>query len=215
MQKFARAIIASVVASVGMIGFPGTSIAQSQDCSTSNPPFPGYDSAQIERNIPINNPLIADTIPLRTGFYCKPSWIPDGDLVNESIYGFGFGYDKVRHRHNISSRNAIQFAFSDKKPSSRYDSDIGGNVWEFHTWARARDCSTQPCELLNEQKVVGIATTVVRDTYYNMPARIDDSDSKPVGVMTVYCDYGEPAELRCEDWVNTALKNGAEKGPGS
>lgn len=215
MRKILMTIFSLIIASSGIIGFPSSANAQSGDCSTRTPPFPDHDSAEIMRNIPIDNPLVASTIPLRRGFYCKPGWIPEDDLFSESRYGFGFGYDKVRHRHNIQSLNAIHFAFSSKSPTSRYDQEIGGNVWEFKTWARARDCSTNPCQLLNTQEVIGIATTVTREVFHDMPSRVDDSDTNPVGVMTVYCQYNDPAALRCEDWVNTALKNAAEKGPGS
>ncbi len=58
-----------------------------------------------------------------------------------------------------------------------------------------RDCTPR-----KQQKVVGASSSKDAETYFDMPA------GNPVGLLTVYCDYGDTTRLRCEDWVNKALR---------
>ncbi|MGW6421418.1 hypothetical protein ACWF82_01980 [Nocardia sp. NPDC055053] len=168
--------------------------AQTTDCSKRNPPFPNQDSSEIMRNVATDR---AGTVPIRRGFYCVPN-DAEGNPAAESDRGFGFGYDKARNRHNIPSLNAQQFVL---RSSSTFKTSEG---WNFIAYGREKVCQQggRQCRVTKEQKVVGASSEKNAAEYYDMPA------GNPVGLLTVYCDYGDPVRLKCEDWVNKALKNG-------
>ncbi|MGX1773697.1 hypothetical protein ACWIGW_16415 [Nocardia brasiliensis] len=163
------------------------------DCSKRQPPFPKHDSAAIMRDVQ----TAVGVVPVRRGFYCVPDDAV-GNPAREARSGFGFGYDKAAHRHNISKLNAIDFVLKDPQPIR---SNEGYN---FTAYARELVCEKdgQRCAPRKQQKVIAASSTKNPDKglYYEMPA------GNPVGLLTVYCDYGDPVKLRCEDWVNKALR---------
>ncbi|MFI8977476.1 hypothetical protein ACIGO9_31670 [Nocardia asteroides] len=194
-MNLVRIVLSAVMVAVSFLVMD-SAVAQAQttDCSKRNPPFPDYDSSEVLRNVSTNR---AGTVPIRRGFYCVPD-AAKGDPGEESKWGFGFGYDKARNRHNIPSLNAQEFVL---KSSSSFKTTDG---WNFIAFGREKVCNTggRDCRVTKEQRVVGASSEKNSEEYYDMPA------GNPVGLLTVYCDYGDPVRLKCEDWVNKALKNG-------
>lgn len=39
--------------------------------------------------------------------------------------------------------------------------------------------------------------------------------SYPVGLLTMYCDYGDPSRLKCPDWINLGTRQGTSGGTAS
>lgn len=176
---------------IASISFVGTASAADGDCDPNGQSFPGYQSGTILLTVDPDDPYLA-SIPARRGFYC----------IQANGTGLGFGYDKAWHRHNITNLKSIQFAL--KAPYFfAVASDIGGTGYNFVSYARRKECDEKGnCEFTDEQKVVAATTTGNSDYYYGMPA------GHPVGLVTVYCDYGDPTRLLCEPWVDVALAAG-------
>ncbi len=173
-----------------VVGHPA-SAQGTDDCSKRNPPFPKYDSSAVLRTVPT---AVGD-IPIRRGFYCVPN-SAQGNEVAEASLGFGFGMDKVQHRHHITKIKIVDFPLRNSAPRKNER-----GVYEFRATARMKRCSDSGtnCEIIKKQPVIAVASTRKEDTYYDMPG------GDPLGLMTLYCDYGDPTRLRCEPWVNTAL----------
>ncbi|WP_378730441.1 hypothetical protein [Nocardia brasiliensis] len=186
------AILSCAAVVFGTVLAAGPASAQtSTDCSKRQPPFPGYDSAQIMRQVQTT----VGTVPIRRGFYCVPDSAV-GNEAQESLSAFGFGYDKARHRHKITSLNAIDFVL--KSPVTSRSAE----GYNFVAYARELVCQRdgRECKATKQQKVIGASSNKNADTYYEMPA------GNPVGLLTVYCDYEDKFKLRCEDWVNKGLR---------
>ncbi|MFC8383754.1 hypothetical protein [Nocardia sp. NPDC057272] len=198
MRIFSAPLLAiAIIAATYLI--PATAPAYAQtttDCSKREPAFPNQNSAEVMRNVPTR---AGWTVPVRRGFYCVPD-SAKGNIVAEARYGWGFGYDKVRHRHSISSLNAIHFVLTAERTFTNAAGDTN-----FRVWARERRCQGgKNCVTLREQEVLGSASKKSVDPYD--PGRMPGGD--PLGLLTVYCVYGDGTKLRCDDWVNNALKNG-------
>ncbi|MBF6185987.1 hypothetical protein [Nocardia farcinica] len=88
---------------------------------------------------------------------------------------------------------------------------IALDEWNFRVWATGgTDCSdparVETCKNQVQVPVIG-ASTEGGDDYEplgGMPA------GDPLGLQTVYCDYGDVTRLRCEIWVTAALIEGAD-----
>lgn len=201
MKIVCLSLAAAVVASVFSVVLAAPASAAG-DCSVRNPPFSDYDSSEIKVNVPTGDPDIG-VVPIRRGFYCRPD-AAVGNEVLEASQGFGFGYDKARNRHNITTQTAMVFVL--QSPYNFETTNDLGTGWNFIAYAREKQCSPpgQNCQFLQEQKVVAGTSEANVDEYYDMPA------GDPVGLLTVYCDYGVPTRLRCDPWVTRALSNGEE-----
>ncbi|MEG8179283.1 hypothetical protein GZH49_12165 [Nocardia terpenica] len=192
MMKILRIILTALVLVGGGIMVAHPAAAQTtDDCGKRNPPFPKQDSSKVERTVQ----TAVGAIPLRRGFYCVPK-SAEGNEVAEATYGFGFGMDKVRYRHHITKIKVVEFPLKESSPRMNER-----GVYEFHATARMKRCSESgtDCEIIKKQPVIAVASTRKEDEYYGMPG------GDPLGLMTFYCDYGDPTRLRCEPWVNTAL----------
>ncbi|MCM6778719.1 hypothetical protein NDR87_35110 [Nocardia sp. CDC159] len=140
-------------------------------------------------------PTTIGDIPIRRGYYCVPKKY-EGNEVAESTYGYGFGMDKARYRHHITRIKVIDFTLR----NSRGTGNPRGN-YEFHAWARKKRCddSGNNCKVIQSQEVIAVASRGEGKDPYDMPT------GSPIGLITFYCNYGDPTKLRCESWVNTSL----------
>lgn len=173
------------------ISFASTASAADGDCDPNGQSFPGYPSGTILLTVDPDDQYLA-SIPVRRGFYC----------IQANGTGLGFGYDKAWHRHNIKNLKSIQFVLQ-APYYFEVASDIGGKGYNFVSYAQRKECDAEGnCEVKEDQKVVAATTTGNNDYYYGMPA------GHPIGLVTVYCDYGDPLKLLCKDWVDVALAAG-------
>lgn len=200
-MHFTRILLAALIASTAaIIGFPMQAGAQTDDCSKRNPPFPDYNSGEVLVNVPTDDPDDIGIVPIRRGFYCVPNSAMGNEAL-EAAQGFGFGYDKARNRHNITKFSAIGFILQSPY-NFETTSDLGPG-WNFVAYAREKEREPDgEWIILQEQKVIAATSEANRDEYYDMPA------GNPVGLITAYCDFGNPAKLRCQDWVTKGLSNG-------
>ena len=199
-MRFTRIFLAALIAATaGVIGLPTQANAQTDDCSKRNPPFSDYNSGEILVNVPTDDADIG-TVPIRRGFYCVPNSAVGNEAL-EAAQGFGFGYDKARNRHNITKFSAIGFIL--KSPYNFETTSDLGPGWNFVAYARKKERQSDGTwKILAEQKVIAATSEANRDEYYDMPA------GNPVGLITAYCDFGNPLKLRCQDWVTKGLSNG-------
>lgn len=196
------ALLIIVLASSTIVHEPHTASAQTADCSKRNPPFPDHPSGEILAYVQPDDREFA-RVPLRRGFYCVPT-AAEGNEAAEYTSGFGFGYDKARHRHNIPDYSAIVFIL---QAPYAFPSDLGENYIAYaRKWSEPIDGS--PRELIEEQKVIAATNRAKQAEYFDMPSQDGDSDS--VGLLTAYCQFPDPTKLRCQEWVSEALSNGEE-----
>lgn len=220
-----------VCANLLLIAHPQLAQAQDTSCYTryheeQSAPFPGYPSSNTIGSV--YSPGMQRNVPLRLGFYCSP---PGGSSnpILEFNDGFGFGKDKLYHRHNIgrysSDENlikALKFVFSAPQPSVRQDQY--GAVYTHNVWVYQRDCDWDeygaaycPSDVDTETLVRGVALASSPSLYYRMPVWKEEDTNSTLGVLTVYCDYYDGVneytkyELECEDWITNALIGGANK----
>ncbi|MFC9876257.1 hypothetical protein [Nocardia salmonicida] len=198
MRLFSSPLLVAAITAVACL-IPANAPAHAQvttDCSKREPAFPNHNSSEVMRNVPTT---AGWTVPVRRGFYCVPD-SAKGDIALEAKYGWGFGYDKVLYRHNISSLNAITFVLKSERTFTNASGDTN-----FRAWAREKRCQGgKNCVVVKEQEVLASASKKAVEPYD--PGRMPGGD--PLGLLTLYCVYGDGTKLRCEDWINKALKNG-------
>lgn len=136
------------------------------------PPPPGYPTNEIFGVV--STP--PGTVYVRRGFY-------DGDADQ------GFGFDKVYHKHNITSMDAIRFVLNTPKYVAE------GRQWKYTAYAYEWLCDSSGCELVQQIEVRGIWEPTSFDTYYGWPV------GGQLGLMTMYCI----GYIRCPNWVTGAL----------
>ncbi|MFE9583042.1 hypothetical protein ACFYO1_42180 [Nocardia sp. NPDC006044] len=194
--------------------------ADVDDCTgtAADPIFPGYDSS--EKLGSYDNPTAGEVF-IRRGFYCVPK-SSQGNPVLEAANGFGFGLDKVQNRHYIgrpqdgydraTALRAVKFVLAAPSSNVTTKTDDWGFGWNFLAYANGgTECpkgSHDPEACANKISVpVRAASTeggAEREPKGGMPA------GDPLGLQTVYCDYGAAAKLRCDLWVTAALDKGAK-----
>ncbi len=178
------------------------------------PIYPNYDSSE---ELGTYDNTVAGEVIIRRGFYCVPS-----SSQNEAADGFGFGLDKVQNRHHIgrpqdgynraTAIKAVKFVLSAPPSNVTSKTDDWGFGWNFLVYANGgTECpkgNPDPQACANKVSVpVKAASTEGGDDYEptgGMPA------GEPLGLQTVYCDYGQQSLLRCDLWVTAALAKAAE-----
>ncbi|WP_306356158.1 MULTISPECIES: hypothetical protein [unclassified Nocardia] len=191
MRSISVVLAAAFMMGVTIIGTGPAHAQVTDDCSTRDPAFPNHNSSEVLRTVETK----VGTFPIRRGFYCVPNDAV-GDPVAEYQRGFGFGYDKARHRHAITKIKIMEWPLKHSTPQKNTDGH-----YNFYALARKGRCDSngKNCEITERMPVVAVVSPKNFDTYYTMPA------GNPVGFLTFYCDSGDPSKLRCPDWVNTAL----------
>ncbi|MGW5377011.1 hypothetical protein ACWESM_16310 [Nocardia sp. NPDC003999] len=183
-----------------------------------DPVFPNYDSDKILATYTTKN---RSEVDIRRGYYCVPT-SAQGDPALEADQGLGFGLDKVQNRHYIGrpqdgwheaeAIRAVKFVLSAPTENINSKTDDWGFGWNFKVWAiGGTECpkaTHNPDDCKNKTQVPVIAASTEggadHDPRGGMPA------GDPLGLQTVYCDYGQKTRLRCDLWVTAALLKGAE-----
>jgi hypothetical protein len=183
-----------------------------------DPIYPNYDSSKV---LATYTNTTAGEIDIRHGFYCVPA-ASAGNLALESKTGFGFGLDKVQNRHAIGrpqdgwkqaeAIRAVKFVLSAPNSNVTSKTDEWGFGWNFAVYAvGGTECpkgstNANACKNQLSVPVIGASTEggAANDPRGGMPA------GDPLGLQTVYCDYGDANRLRCDLWVTAALIKGAE-----
>lgn len=190
------------------------------DCTGTpeEPIYPDYDSSA---KLGSYTSSTTGEVLIRRGFYCVPK-SSEGNPAAESANGFGFGLDKVQNRHYIGrpqdgySQNeamrAVKFVLSAPNSNINSKSDEWGFGWNFLVYANGgTECpkgSHDPDDCENKVSIKVRAATTEGGAQYWDNAGMPVGD--PLGLQTVYCDYGDVTRLRCDLWVTAALVKGAE-----
>ncbi|WP_146078865.1 MULTISPECIES: hypothetical protein [unclassified Rathayibacter] len=170
-RSFAASLLIAGIAATG-IGLVSTGPAMA-----AQPPA-GYPSTDTFATVSSST---HGSFPIRRGFY-------DADIER------GWGFDKVFHKHNIWSTNAM------KKVMASTNSTLQGNGnYNLKAYAGNYDCVDGRCVLREQVELLGIYNPRSYDLYYGWPV------GGKMGMQTLYCKQG--GEARCADWVTYSINH--------
>ncbi|GAA2723074.1 hypothetical protein [Actinocorallia aurantiaca] len=145
--------------------------------ATAAPPPPGYRTDQVLATAV--HPTLGG-ISIRRGFW-------DGDTDK------GWGYDKVRHKHNIHS------IYAQKRVLMSPNIEQQGTSYVLRAWAGRYRCSGSACRLVEQREVKGVFTNAHMTTLHGWPV------NGVLGLQTMYCVNPQSAP-QCPDWVVPAIE---------
>jgi hypothetical protein len=162
----------TLITGAAVVAVMAPAVAEAQVQTPGQPRTAAASKYKILKHLDYSGP---GKVSLRLGYY---------NAGNDK----GFGWRKVRDKHNIRKYSAVEFVA--KSPNRKH---IKGTKYHLTAWANKLRCVNGRCTVVKSQKVL-----------LGVDERVPRGAQNDFGVVTMFC---VGVQGKCQNWVTKALAN--------